>query len=447
LDRDLLAHLANGLGVISIYRSGGESDVPLVRGGSLPAEHAVLDFGFSFPTPITVRNWENGAETIDILVVGTRNSLLYGRLGATVGQYSSYLLIFLFTAAGVLAIIELLALFVGIRLTRTITLSVYELYRATQSVNRGDFSRRIPVRSSDQLAALESSFNSMTASLEKLLAEQKEKQRIESELAIAQEVQNQLFPHEAAQLASLELYGTCRPARSVSGDYYDFLPLNSEQLVIAVGDISGKGISAALLMATLHSAVRSFLVLHSREVAAQPAFATASGGGRTAVADAITVRPMELAPAQWLELLNRHLYHSTPASKYATLFLGEYNDVNRTLTYSNGGHLAPLIISRNGQVRRLEAGGMVIGLFDGMQYTQESVQLAAGDIFLAYSDGITEPENEFGEFGEERLIELTIEHSAQPLQRIGEEILTAVSDWIGGAEQPDDMTIVLARAR
>src|SRR5207302_3107921 len=128
----------------------------------------------------------------------------------------------------------------------------------TQRVNLGDFSHRIAVKSKDQLAALETSFNSMTESLEKLIIEQKEKQRLENELVIAQEVQAQLFPKEISQLESLEVHGFCRPARTVSGDYYDFLALNSDRLILAVGDISGKGISAALLMATIHSAVRAY---------------------------------------------------------------------------------------------------------------------------------------------------------------------------------------------
>src|SRR5262249_17497623 len=132
-----------------------------------------------------------------------------------------------------------------------------------ERVNRGDFSHRIRVRSADQLAALESSFNSMTENIERLLRGEKEKQRIENELSIAQQVQEQLFPAHPPGLKTLELYGLCRPARSVSGDYYDFLPLGHERLAIAVGDISGKGISAALLMATLHSAVRSFLQLQA----------------------------------------------------------------------------------------------------------------------------------------------------------------------------------------
>jgi sigma-B regulation protein RsbU (phosphoserine phosphatase) len=456
LNDSLLARLARGLGSISIYGQGGPTSPPLAHGGSLPPPSSKVDFAFGFVEPLQVHDWATGADLTRpyfLLSVSTRNSLLYDQLGETLSQsgsswkYSEVWLIALFVAAIVFAVIEVIAAFIGFRLSRTITLSVSELYRATQSVNRGDFSRRIPIRSTDQLAALGGSFNSMTESLQKLLAEQKEKQRIESELAIAQEVQNQLFPHQAAELQSLEVYGVCRPARTVSGDYYDFLPLAPEQVVVAVGDISGKGISAALLMATLHSAVRSFLVLHSREVAAQPALAAVASGSRTATETQADVPVLELAPAQWLELLNSHLYRSTPASKYATLFLGEYNGATRTLTYSNGGHLAPLVLSRTGEVRRLEAGGMVVGLFDGMQYEQESVKLSLDDTFVAYSDGITEPENEYGEFGEQRLIELIREHAGQPLERIAEEVLAAVTDWIGGEEQPDDMTIVLARAR
>jgi HAMP domain-containing protein len=166
-----------------------------------------------------------------------------------------FLLLFMLIA---FALIELIALIIGVGLTRTITRSVASLYQATQRVNRGDLSHRIAVKSKDQLAALETSFNSMTESLEKLLAEQKEKQRLENELVIAQEVQAQLFPREISQLESLEVHGFCRPARTVSGDYYDFLRLNSHKLTLAVGDISGKGISAALLMATIHSAVRAY---------------------------------------------------------------------------------------------------------------------------------------------------------------------------------------------
>lgn len=152
------------------------------------------------------------------------------------------------------------------------------------------------------------------------------------------------------------------------------------------------------------------------------------------------------SPAQVLWLLNRHLYNSTPAEKYATLFLSLYDGNSRTLTYSNGGHLPPMLVSRDG-VKRLEQGGTVIGLFDTMPYEENSVVMSPGDIFLAFSDGITEPENEFGEFGEHRLLETIRENFDLPLARISETVLTAVQDWIGAAEQPDDVTLVLARAR
>ena len=193
-----------------------------------------------------------------LLRVLTRPSVLYTRLFATLGDFATgveYLLLF---AAVVFAIIELLALFIGTRLTRTVTGAVAQLYNATEHINRGNFSHRISVKSHDQLATLANSFNSMTESIENLIEEQKEKQRLQNELTIAQEVQEQLYPQHISQLASLEVYGFCRPARTVSGDYYDFLTLNSDRAILAVGDVSGKGISAALLMATIHSAVRAY---------------------------------------------------------------------------------------------------------------------------------------------------------------------------------------------
>jgi sigma-B regulation protein RsbU (phosphoserine phosphatase) len=129
------------------------------------------------------------------------------------------------------------------------------------------------------------------------------------------------------------------------------------------------------------------------------------------------------------------------------MFLCNYDAITGSLTYSNAGHLPPLLLGGDGNVRRLETSGTVVGLFDGMTYDESSIGMAPGDIFVAYSDGVTEPENEFGEFGEERLIELIMQHRNEPLSRIGEAVTNAVSDWIAGGEQPDDVTLVLARAR
>ena len=155
----------------------------------------------------------------------------------------------------------------------------------------------------------------------------------------------------------------------------------------------------------------------------------------------------ETSPANLLELLNHQLYESTPQEKYATLFLAIYDGGSQRLTYSNGGHLPPILLSEDGSSQLLTCGGTVAGLFPDVRYPEATVQLRSGDIFIGYSDGITEPENDYGEFGEQRLIELVRENRHLPLARITEIVTAAVDDWIGDNEQPDDVTLVLARAR
>ncbi len=429
------------------FNIGGSESAPheqqvLVKGGTVPPPRNRWDIEVPFPGLLPVTDWNTGKTEQVGLAVNTRPSLLYQRLSATFGEQANVFITALIIIAVMLGIVELLSLIIGIRLTRTMTRSVNELYKATQHVNRGDFRHRIRVKAQDQLAALETSFNSMTESIEKLLAEQKEKQRIEHELAIAQEVQAQLFPQQVSDLPSLEVHGICRPARTVSGDYYDFLPLGADRVALAVGDISGKGISAALLMATIHSAVRAYSL---ERAPAQVAVAAGDPIGLARVPFAGT--DGELSPATLMAMLNRQLYGSTPAEKYATMFLGIHHADTRRLTYCNAGHLPPVILGRDGALRRLECGGTVIGLFGGLTFDEATIELRPGDIMLAYSDGVTEPENEFGEFGEERLIELVRENRDLPLERISEAVLQAVTDWIGGAEQPDDITLVMARAR
>lgn len=416
----------------------------VARAGTLPTSGGVLDRELGFGNPIPAVDWSTGEKSMVVIHVNTRPSLLYGRLFASLGDFASSVEIVLAAIAILFAIIELAALLIGVRLTRTMTRSVGALYTATQHINRGNFSHRIPVRSRDQLAALEGSFNSMTESLQKLLAEQKEKQRLENELAIAQEVQAQLFPRQTSELDSLEVYGLCRPARTVSGDYYDFLTLPGEKMGLAVGDVSGKGISAALLMATIHSAVRAYS-LESVPVLSMPAAVGAGSGSGNG--ERRYGHGPEVSPSMLMYFLNRQLFHSTRPEKYATLFYSIFDGRSRRLTYSNAGHLPPVVLGSDGSVRRLESGGMVVGLFDEVTFEENSTELQPGDLFFAYSDGLTEPENEFGEFGEERLIELVVENRELSLERISEAVNATILDWIGGNEQPDDMTLVLARAR
>jgi phosphoserine phosphatase RsbU/P len=440
-DSETLLQLGGDMGEVTFF----ENRVPRYSVGSVPPPRNALDGTVRLPGDVSVVTWPDGQPINAAISVNTRYSRLYDHLfPVALGGLASTIALLLFSLAIVLAAFELIALWIGTRLTSSVTGAVGQIYLATTHVNRGDFSHRIPITSNDQLAALAKSFNSMTESLQRLLREQQEKQRLENEISIAQEVQAQLFPRHIAQLPSLEVHGFCRPARSVSGDYYDFLPLGSERLVLAVGDVSGKGISAALLMATIHSAVRAY------SMEGIPAFrqAQAVGAGRAVTARYDPVIPgAEASPGVLMSLLNHQLYHSTPLEKYATLFLAMYDGDERRLTFSNAGHLPPMLIGENGPVRRLEHGGTVVGLFDEINYDEGSVQLKRGDIFLAYSDGVTEPENEFGEFGEQRLIELVQDNRDLPLDRITEIVTAAVDDWIGAAEQPDDVTLVLARAR
>ena len=427
-------------------QNGEEHLRPSFTAGNLAASSGRFDREIDFGTPLPVVDWATGEQKRAgaVLRVQTRPSILYARLFAALGDFAKGVeVILLVMAVGLLVILLPAALLIGTRLTRTVTGAVAQLYEATKHINRGDFSHRIPVKSNDQLATLANSFNSMTASIEKLIEEQKQKQRLENELAIAQEVQEQLFPQRISQLASLEVYGFCRPARTVSGDYYDFLTLGPERLILAVGDISGKGISAALLMATIHSAVRAYS-LEGIPILREPmAVGATAGSGRAAP----TLQGAEVSAAIMLSLLNHQLYESTPPEKYATLFLGIYDGQQRRLTYSNAGHLPPIILGEDGSLRRLECGGTVIGLFGQVNYEEDTVPLRRGEIFLAYSDGVTEPENDFGEFGEHRLIELVRENRQLPLARITEIVTAAVDDWIGANEQPDDVTLVLARSR
>jgi sigma-B regulation protein RsbU (phosphoserine phosphatase) len=454
LDPATVSQLAQGLGIVHVIpdvskalqedetegtrlHTGQELAVQTastVSGGTLATPAFLLDRRITFSAPLTTWEWHNGRQLISLVNVTSRPSLLYAHLFGTavlVGKWIRYILI---TLAAIFAVIELIAFIMAIRLNRTITNAIGDLYRATTAIDSGNFAHRIQVQRRDQLGALSTSFNTMSESLERLLEQQREKERMQSELEIAQEVQNNLFPHGQAEMPGLELHGVCKPARTVSGDYYDFLIMGESELTLAIGDISGKGISAALLMASLHSAVRAY------RFAGEDCFSNNGGTDRFFQGGATFS-----SPGKVLSLLNRHLYRSTQPEKYATLFLAHYDTNSRLLTYSNGGQLPPFVLCANGNVRRLDRGGSVVGLLDNLVYDEGSVTLDPGDILIAYSDGVTEPENEFGEFGEERLIEMVTRHRHLPLAAISQQVLQSLRAWIGDQEQPDDITLVLAR--
>jgi sigma-B regulation protein RsbU (phosphoserine phosphatase) len=383
-----------------------------------------------FTTTIQVTEWETGEHVSSMMSVSSRLRLLYRQLFATSLETARVISIVLGAIAAFLALLLVVALLMALSLSRTITRSVAELYKGTRAIDAGHLEHRIPVKRKDQLAALARSFNGMAASVSELLVQQREKERLLNELAIAQEVQTTLFPRSPAFLPGFEVHGTCLPARTVGGDYFDFIfgfgpgmgpdGKSAGHVTLALGDISGKGISAALLMSALHSADRAFSAAVGEQGAA-------------------------VSPAVLLKLLNAHLFRSTQSARYATLFLATYDPATRRLTYSNGGHLPPLVIAKDGSVRLLEVGGAVVGLIDGLEYEEATVQLEPGDLFVAYTDGLTEPERDGEDFGEQRLMEFVRAKRNEPLTVLAAETLQVVKAWIGEQEQPDDMTVVLAR--
>ncbi|HEX2061553.1 MAG TPA: PP2C family protein-serine/threonine phosphatase, partial [Thermoanaerobaculia bacterium] len=241
----------------------------------------------------------------------------------------------------------------------------------------------------------------------------------------------QLYPRAIPELPSLRLIGMCDPARMVSGDYYDYQQLGPDRVAIAIGDVAGKGISAALLMATVQSSFRTQL-RGSIEMAA-------------AAGDAISKATVSTSSV--VSHLNQQLFADTSPEKFATFFLGVYDEPSGALTYTNAGHLPPILIHR-GEALKLEVNGMVVGAFPFAQYGESSVVLTGGDLLVFYTDGITEPENEYGEmFGEQRLIDLVQKNSHLDDSEIISILTQAVRQWTGSDELQDDMTLLLARRR
>jgi sigma-B regulation protein RsbU (phosphoserine phosphatase) len=347
---------------------------------------------------------------------GIRASALSRHLFTSVGDVGPVLEILLIAAAVIFLLLGIAGLSTGFVLTRTITTSVDDLYKATLHVRRGDFTQRVRVHQRDQLGALGESFNEMTSSIAELIEEQSKRQKLENEIVIAREVQSQLFPQVLPTLPGLELAAICRPARVVSGDYYDFIRTGNNTVGIALADISGKGIFAALLMASLQATLRSH----------------AGFDGLTGTAELVA-------------RLNRHLFRNTSDDRYATFFYAVYDVAARTLTYTNAGHLAPFFVNGT-NVQELSEGGTVVGLIEDCPFTQGTIKVEPGSLFVAFSDGLTEPENVYGEeFGVTRLRDEVLRQRSLHPQPIAENLIAAAEQWAGTAEQADDITVVVAR--
>jgi sigma-B regulation protein RsbU (phosphoserine phosphatase) len=247
--------------------------------------------------------------------------------------------------------------------------------------------------------------------------EMAQRERLNRELEIAREVQEHLFPQRLPPAPGLDYCGQCRPAREVGGDYYDFLELLNGRIGIAIGDISGKGVGAALMMASLEASLRALA---------------------SVVQD----------PADLIGRVNSLVCQASAANRYATLFYAEYDPATRCLTYVNAGHNPPVVLRNGGstcQALRLEIGGPVIGLLP-QPYQRGVFSLEAGDLVVLFTDGVSESMNvHYEEWGEERMIELAKTCHGLPSLEGMRRILAAAQAFAGGAPQHDDMTLVVLR--
>jgi sigma-B regulation protein RsbU (phosphoserine phosphatase) len=248
-----------------------------------------------------------------------------------------------------------------------------------------------------------------------------EQERVRRDLALAAEVQRRLLPADAPSSATVALSAFTLPARTVGGDYYDFLDLGGERTAIAVADIAGKGIAAALLMSVLQASLR------------------------------VIAAEREIGSADLASKLNQFLYQSTAANHYATFFFAQLDSSGRRLRYVNAGHNPPHLVRRTDSgvdITDLSAGGTVLGLFPDAGYEDSEIELQPGDLLVAFTDGVPEARNANGEeFGEDRLKEFLRRAVGGSAEEVSAALARQLRDWIAGTEQHDDLTFVVAAVK
>jgi sigma-B regulation protein RsbU (phosphoserine phosphatase) len=292
---------------------------------------------------------------------------------------------------------------------------------AWHEIETDEFTRRAIAAALDGLDTRSAAQTALALEVARLTTaigrERAQRERLDRELEIAREVQEHLFPQRLPGVPGLDYCGRCRPAREVGGDYYDFLELPKSRLGIAIGDVSGKGVGAALMMASLEASLR----------------------GQASVGQDL---------AELMKRVSSMVYQASAANCYATLFYGEYDPRSRRLLYVNAGHTPPVVLRKSAadcEVFRLETGGPVIGLLQ-QSYHQESFPLEAGDLVVLFTDGVSESMNAHNEeWGEDRLIEFAKTCHGLPALEAMTRILAAAEAFAAGASQHDDMTLVVFR--
>jgi len=433
LRRELREDMGITIGRISLVDVERDPSRPPRRIGILTGDEA-LEADRSEPVEwvgfFDCVDWSTGRTNTAAVSFRMGLGAVYRYLSDSGGRINSFnfgqlLLLLLAVVAALFLIIQAVAFMMGLTLARSITGSVHELFTGTERVRRGDFTHKIAIRSRDQLGELAASFNSMTSSIEELLQQKAEKERLEQELRIARSIQMSLLPHGSITFPGVSLRGHCEPAREVGGDYYDFLPLDDSRMGILIADVAGKGTSAALYMAELKGVVLSLSQRHA-------------------------------SPRQLLIDANRIISKHLDSRSFITMTYAVVDMASRTMTMARAGH-CPLVYvpgphAGSRAPRALQPDGMVLGLQfdtgDVFSRTLEELTLpfGPGDLFLLYTDGISEAMNPDGDcFGDARLADLAWRHADLDSDELSARILGEVKAFTGNAAQHDDMTMVLLK--
>jgi serine phosphatase RsbU (regulator of sigma subunit) len=300
-------------------------------------------------------------------------------------------------------------------ISRRMTEHVSSLSDGVRQLAGGDFRARVPVRSKDEFGTLAASFNKMAEDLEHNQALVVEQERLRRELELSRQIQTEMLPRAPLRLGTAEIKGLSIPAREVGGDFFNYFALSDGRLALLVGDVSGKGVSAALLMANVQATLRARL-------------------------------PLETDLARLADGLDREIDENTPKSVYVTLFLGILDIERPMLRYVNAGHNPQFILRHCGGIEALSSTGMPVALYAGQGYQEAAVQIAAGDLLFFYTDGLVETENESGDmFGAERLQTLLAGEHEQRIDTVLERVDASVRSFRGKAEQFDDATMMALR--
>lgn len=425
------------------------------RSGQQVEEQIAIPTGIPIFEPVV--EWRNGIRRErDVLIIDSA-FLSPGSIWQRVQQFKSgstlgsVIYVVIASLAFVFFLIALAAIVSAIFLTRSITGAVHYLYQGTQKVEAGDFDHEIKIAGKDQLASLSGAFNQMTRSIRDLLRVSAEKQRLDQEMKIAAQVQSRLFPRSTPQTVALDFAnGVCIPARSVSGDYYDFLDVAPGVIGIVVADVCGKGVSAALMMANLQANLRGQVQVYHDAYSLSLEAQVERPAGSQAGSQTMMARAVELQThpvRRIVKRVNQQVTESVMDSSFITFFYAEFDERKHALRYVNAGHNPPLLLratSGYSEIERLDQGGTVLGLFCDAEFEDAEMKLESGDVLVAFTDGLIEARNPEGEeFGEERLIQCLTKVATLNAATIEEEVLRAVKEWTHEAEQEDDLTLVI----